>query len=200
MARLKVGDRVDVPEARPAQPPARSPDRARRWTVVNVETGREAVADQGIAKLGYVVYVPRFSNKQRDKRKHRAWHHVLRPLFPGYLFVKLSPDLDPWIGIEAVRGVVSVVKAGDKPGRVPDLLIEKLRDAEPKNFKAFRNVGDDLVEGTRLRVTEGPFADQVVRFVSAVGDMDSDARIVALLDLFGRASRIELAADHVVRD
>ena len=74
------------------------------------------------------------------------------PLFPGYLFVKISHERVPVLGVPGILGFVGT-KAG--PSRLEDFEIETLRagmlseDFEPHSR---------LVVGDRVRVIAGPLA------------------------------------------
>lgn len=199
-----IGQRVD--EIRRQSKPlaqAISPPAMRRWCLVNVQRYREDDAGKRIEDLGYLVYVPRYKLTVRDKRKHRAWRDTVAPLFAGYLFASVAPNLDPWGDVERVRGVVAIMRMGDKPGYVPADLIDQLRLWEPDNFgMPYRTIEASPVPyepGELLRVTEGAFISFTVLFLQRLPDLDGEARIVALLDLFGRSNRVTLLASQVER-
>lgn len=98
---------------------------------------READAEQRIADLGYLAYVPRMQKRERGKSKHRAYREVWRLLFPCYLFAHLSPELDPWGDIERIgSGGVNIIRSGRAPGPVPPFLVEELQSAESDNHAA----------------------------------------------------------------
>ena len=57
------------------------------WAAVNTQPHREQVAHANLERQGFVTYCP----VVRRRRSHaRRVDEVLRPLFPGYLFVNVS--------------------------------------------------------------------------------------------------------------
>jgi transcription antitermination factor NusG len=53
-------------------------------------------------------------------------HTVLVPLFPGYLFVNLSPA-DPWSPVRNAPGIASLLMACGRPEQVRSGLVEALQ-------------------------------------------------------------------------
>jgi transcription antitermination factor NusG len=197
MKRLEIGDRVEAAE-RPAK--AISPDDRRKWYAIQSEPSSETLAEKEIGKLGYLVYVPRFTLKARDRSSHRKVIEVKRPLFKRYLFARLAPAIDPVGSIMRCRGVTGFVRLGEKSIAVPDTEIERLQHAEGGNFDipyTRTKTPIELDVGDVVRATAGPFAGFTGELIRLIPKLDGPGRIVALFHLFGRLSEVELEADQV---
>jgi transcriptional antiterminator RfaH len=122
------------------------------WYLIYTKPRQEEVALTNLTRQGFGAYLPRLrqSRKRRGKRVL-----VVEPLFPRYLFIHLDSHTDNWIPIRSTLGVMSLVRFGTEPARVPDDLVAHLKSqqgaeglhewAEPK-----------FAVGDRARVAEGP--------------------------------------------
>ncbi len=81
------------------------------WIAVNAHPNREQVAEHHLRNQGYEPYVPVMRKQIRHARQVRD---VLRPLFPGYLFVHLSPahTVGVVVPISTVKSEVGVNALG----------------------------------------------------------------------------------------
>ncbi|MBY0558653.1 transcription termination/antitermination NusG family protein [Hyphomicrobium sp.] len=76
------------------------------WIAVSTHPNRERTAAFNLRNQGYDVYVPVIRKQIRHARRVSD---VLRPLFPGYLFVCLASTQSRWRPILSTVGVRSVV-------------------------------------------------------------------------------------------
>lgn len=171
---------------------------ARRWCIVQSEYRREATAEKEIGDAGYLVYVPRFKTKVRD-RSMRKWIDTTRPLLPGYLFVDCADEAVPVAWLNRQRGVRDVLRQADQPIRIPDLVIEQLRRDEGINFnQPYRAAGHGvpLEIDQPVRITDGPFTG----FYGLVGRIDGATRITVFIELFGGVNPVRnLTIDQLER-
>jgi transcriptional antiterminator RfaH len=147
-----------------------------RWFAVQCQPNRENGAAEHLRRQHYHVFLPR---QRRAVRHARRIETVLRPFFPGYLFVKLDPDTQCWRPINSTFGVARLVMAGERPAPAPVGIIEELR-ASFDDAEIYDGV-PALVAGQRVRVVSGPFADLCGELVR----LDARARVCVLLDLMG---------------
>ena len=59
------------------------------WYVVSTKPNQENRAALNLRKQAFEVLLPMMQKKRRHARQIET---VLRPLFPGYLFVEFDPD------------------------------------------------------------------------------------------------------------
>ena len=97
------------------------------WLVVNSHAHREHVALANLARQGFDAYCPRLLRRVRHARR---FQDVLRPLFPGYVFVRLDSGNQRWRPILSTIGVRSLVRFGDRLGLMDGTFIANLKARE----------------------------------------------------------------------
>lgn len=167
--------------------------RNRQWFAIRVKTGREAYARGQYERQGYSVYLP--EALQRCSHAGRVKWEV-RPFFPGYLFLHLAPEEQRWTSINSTYGAIRAVCFGSLYPPVPDEVVDALKA---------RHGSDGLISLQRSR-WEAPFQHgQKVRVLSGVMSdiegvfqcMKGRDRVVLLMHLLGRQSRVEFPLDLV---
>lgn len=119
------------------------------------------------------------------------------PLFPRYIFTNFDMAQPDWREMFKFAGVGGMVCEGDLPVWVPDSLIDHIKEREHNGIipgetatRVVFGIGDDVV------VTDGPFASFpgiVERGLDcSIGDLDPLARIKVAVNIFGRATPVEL--------
>jgi len=137
--------------------------------------------------------IPTFCPKQRGSQvKAGKQIEVLRPLFPGYVFVSFDRADLRWTAINSTRGVARLILNDPRrPVPLPRPLMAGLMarcDASGMLLPP-----DDLAVGDRVRVLAGPFADTV----TTIEDIPEAARIGVLIELMGRRVRTTLPHDQI---
>jgi transcriptional antiterminator RfaH len=156
------------------------------WACAQLEPHRERLALHCLEHVaGFTVYCPRLRER---KTRFPGAQVSLRPLFPGYTFVLIALQ---WHSARWAPGVVRLVLDGAVPARVPDMVIDELRARERNGVIVLPE--RTLRRGDAVRVTRGPFRDQLALFAG----MRPRERIEVLLSLFGQQSRIVLARADV---
>jgi transcriptional antiterminator RfaH len=162
----------------PASPP-------KRWMVVNTHRHREDFAIENLERQAFEAYCP----KLRKRRSHaRRIDFVLRPLFPSYLFVRGG---ERWQAIQSTLGVRTIVWAGEKPGCIDDGFIAGLKEREVEG--AIVRPPSPYRVGQEVRISTGPFDGTVAEIIA----MDEKDRLVVLIDMLNRSTRLTLKSDMV---
>ena len=125
------------------------------------------------------------------RRKASRFVSDLKPLFPGYMFVRIDSELAPWRSINSTVGVSRLVSLEGKPKPLPLQLISGLMlrcDASgtilpPKS----------LSEGDSVEMLTGPFAN----FIATVDSIDPEQRIWVLMNFMGQQTRMQVTADQL---
>lgn len=161
-----------------------SPD----WLVVHTHPNREALAAQNLRNQFYDVYAPVVSKLTRHARQTRT---VLRPLFPGYVFVARHSQAMPWRSICGTIGVRYIVANGATPSILPHPIVLALqareRDGVVARAAAAREVGDVV------RLARGPFEGLAATIVT-LSDRD---RLVVLMNMLNGAVNVEVSEDQL---
>ena len=125
------------------------------WLVVWTLPRAEKKVASRIAALGIEAWLP--TVKVRHRWSDR-WRDVVLPLFPGYLFARVtSAELH---GLLRTPGVLTLVKSGDRPALLSDTFIASLRGALDSPSVAAEPFNDphDYTVDEEVVVQEGPLA------------------------------------------
>lgn len=161
------------------------------WYVVRTKTGAEDRAVWHLANQGFETYLPRYRKQVRHARKTES---VLRPLFPGYVFVHLNLGQQRWRAINGTFGVISLVQFGDAPKPIPTAVVDAIRTRE--DAVGCVNVAPQgLKKGDRVRVREGALSE----YTALLEEISDEKRVVLLLDLMGRAVRISVPVESLAK-
>jgi transcriptional antiterminator RfaH len=113
-------------------------------------------------------------------------------MFPRYLFIHLDDKTDNWAPIRSTLGVVSLVRFGHEPAKVPDTLL-KLLAAREGSDGVHEVVTEEFRPGSKVRLTAGGFAGYEGIFKAKTGR----ERVVVLLDVLGREARTIVDLDSL---
>lgn len=157
------------------------------WAVVNAQPNREHVAVGHLERQLFTAYCPMVMKRVSHARVVKD---LRRPLFPGYLFVRINPRLDRWRPILSTIGVRSLVRNGDEPGLIADAFVASLKSRERDGIVARP---DTYKIGDNVSLIGGAF-DGIV--ASIVG-MDEKDRLTVLMDLLNRKVKVTVEARAV---
>lgn len=166
---------------------------AGRWAVVNTQPHRETVAVENLDRQGFTVYCPWV---RRSVSHARRLQMVLRPLFPGYVFVLVDPERQRWRPILSTIGVRTLVHFGDRPAQLEAGFIAALREREENGVIARPlpvRRRQPLEVGEAVRLVSGPFAGLVATILS----LDERERLTVLMDVLRRGVKTRVHADQV---
>lgn len=130
----------------------------RRWFVLGVASRGEKAVEKELTDAGIEAWVPvKIVNVQVRHADRIARRE--RPVFRGYVFVKVAESADAWAGLKTFRNVRGILCGPNGPTPVAD---EKMNDlmglVEKGVFNDKRRKGPYL-EGSRVLIKSGPFAD-----------------------------------------
>jgi transcriptional antiterminator RfaH len=157
------------------------------WIAVNTNPHREHIVLAHLKQQALTAYCPMIRRQRSHARRVEA---VLRPLFPGYLFVQASLDLR-WRPILTTHGVRTVVRTGDDPGFVDDALIAGLKAREIDG--AVVRPPSPYRVGQAVRIAGGAFDG----FIATILELDEKDRLLVLLDVMHRGIKVKLGGDMV---
>ncbi len=161
---------------------------AERWYLAQLRPNGGKIAQRNLDRQGFTSCLPLRTATFRVRAQFRT---VTKPLFPGYIFLKLSPWAGDWRRVNSTYGISRLVQFSDAPAPVPEGLVEMLRrgdegrggPSEPATFE----------DGQTVSIATGPFAE----FLATVDRTDADQRVWLLLDLMGRATRVAVDPSHL---
>lgn len=126
------------------------------WVVVQTHPQQEKWAAENIKRQGHEFYLPQL---EELVPKGGRLEPKIRPLFPRYLFVRITGQ---WRFLLGTFGVSKLVMDGEFPSTLPDRVLADIQGREdggvvrlaPRPRTAF-------TKGQRVRVRDGVFAGQV---------------------------------------
>ena len=163
-------------------------DPTMRWAAINTHPHREHIAVEHLTRQDFKVYCPRELKRIRHARQVQD---VLRPLFPGYVFAQVSPELTMWRPILSTYGVRALVRTGDRPAFIEGGFIEGLRAREIDGVIAKPATPYQL--GQEVRLSGGPF-DGIIGRIIEMSDKD---RLVLLTNLLQQDVRLKVTSTGV---
>ncbi len=160
----------------------------KQWYLIQFKPNAHRLAERNLRRQGFETFLPM---QETYRRKASSFVSTLKPLFPGYMFVKVAIAAAPWCKINSTIGVSRVVSLDGKPKPLPSQLVSNLmlrcdvsgKVLPPKTLNA----------GDSVEVLKGPFTN----FVATVETIDARQRVWVLMDFMGQSTRIHIAPDKV---
>lgn len=159
------------------------------WYLVYTKPQQERVACENLDRQKFETYLPLLS---RNVRRGRQFYQRVEPMFPRYLFIRLSAGSDDWGPIRSTIGVARLVKFGNHAARVPENLISWLRQFE----------GED---GVHELPDQEPQAGDPVRFIDGAmsgyegifHSRTSSERVIVLMEIAGNYSKLIVSSRDI---
>ena len=163
----------------------------RQWFVVRTKTGQEDRAVWHLHNQGFEVYLPKYRKVVRHARRTKT---VLRPLFPGYIFVKMDTKTQRWRSINGTVGVLELVQFGSYPHSIDEALVNAIQSREDEDG-VIVILTQGLEKGDVIRIGEGPLAEHT----ALIEEVCDERRVILLLDLMGREVRVHAPTEKLTR-
>lgn len=161
------------------------------WAAARLLQSQGRLALHVLGQRGFEVYQPRV----RERRIVRGRKTLASAaLFPGYAFIGI---VQQWHEARWCPGVLGLVLDGNRPARVPDEEIERLRAREIDGFIKLPPPPPAIYwrRGEQLRIRVGP----LIGFSGLCLGMRGRDRVRLLLEMLGTKRRVELPAGDVAR-
>ena len=172
----------------------------RRWYVVQTYSGYENSVKANIERriesmqmedLIFQVMIP--EEIRQEKKADGTVKEKLVKIYPGYVFIELIVTDDSWFVVRNTPGVTGFLGSsggGTKPVPLPPEEILPIL----KKCGLVETPKLDVVAGEKIRVSTGPFRDQI----GVVETIDVEKQeITVLVDMFGRQTPVELSFEDI---
>lgn len=166
--------------------------RLKQWYAVYTKPRQERVAEDNLERQNYEVYLPLIAEPRRQRGR---WKQCIEPLFPRYLFVRLSLGCDNTGPIRYTTGVSKLVRFADELAVVDDHIVESLKRRADCAAGLYIPKTPVFAPGDRIVMDDGPFAGVEAIFQAET----SSERVVILLNLLGRKNYISVDRDLLRR-
>jgi transcription antitermination factor NusG len=125
-----------------------------RWYAIHVRSRHEFQIFDRLKLKDIEAFLPTVEKLRKWKDRKKL---VTFPLFPGYLFVRITEDARSMLEVLKIRGVVNMIcTLPGEPAPIPDeqintlqTLVENSEALDPYPF---------LTEGQNVRIIKGPMA------------------------------------------
>ena len=158
------------------------------WLVVNARPNQERIALEHLKRQDFDTYCPMVAKLVRHARKAEI---KPRPLFPGYLFVRLDPGHGRWRAILSTIGVRQLVRFGDQLGRLDEHFVDGLRQCERDGFIVAPVQRYSVGQDVEIKM---PAFEGVIGKILAI---DEASRITVLIDMMRRSVKLKVTSENV---
>tara|TARA_A100001015_G_scaffold205223_1_gene229449 strand:+ start:54 stop:551 length:498 start_codon:yes stop_codon:yes gene_type:complete len=160
----------------------------KQWYLVQFKPNSYRIAERNLVKQGVLTFLPLLETTNRDNFKFK---NNVKPLFPGYMFIEIDLNVVYWHKINNTIGVTRLVSHGGKPQEISkDVIIGLMSRCDEQGILLEPKTP---VIGDCVKLLKGAFAE----FIATVETIDSDKRIWVMMDLMGRSTRIQVAAENL---
>jgi transcriptional antiterminator RfaH len=158
------------------------------WYLVQCKPNAAQIAVRNLENQSFGTFLPL---QEITKRKGRIFERQIRPLFPGYLFVQIDPNLGPWRLVNSTRGVNRLVRLGAEPSVVPNEIVKALMARCDQQSILRQTSETQLHAGNQAQVTQGPFSG----FIATINNIEPNNRINILIEIMGQTTKVAINAD-----
>jgi len=155
------------------------------WYVIQSHPSMEPFLRDRIEDLGRTAFLPLIAERKPGQRRTK-----IGPMFPGYLFAKLSETEGDLPRVRWTHGVKRLLGDGEQPRPVDSAVVDLIRARADRAGQVTLGVG--LRCGDRVRILDGPLAGLHGLLESTASRPNQ--RVCVLLELFHRPTRVEVSA------
>jgi len=153
---------------------------ARIWSVFLTKPRKEKIAVEYLSREGFDTYCPRVMSKNiRDQTG--------QPLFPGYLFIRLSPSMELTIAARC-PGIFRPLIFGNQVAFIEESIISGWKERESGKGFVKPEPRPAFQQGQKVRFSEGPFAGLDGEVLE---DLPAKERVKVLLEHLGMSVAVE---------
>ena len=158
------------------------------WYLIQFKRNSHRIAERNLNQQGFRTFLPLqdFTTRRRSKFLTR-----IKPLFPGYMFVRIKLDATPWHKINSTLGVSRLICYNGLPTKVPTEVVSGLIS----RCDGFGRLlpPTEVQSGDPVEIQSGALAN----FIAKVETIDSNRRIWVLLDIMGQITRVQVTSKQI---
>lgn len=161
----------------------------RRWYLLQCKPRECQRAREHLERQGYEAFLPVLTREALRRGQPVA---ISEPLFPHYLFVRLSDVADNWAPIRSTRGAVGLVRFGAMPLAVPEPVVLVLQQRQAEAFRT-QTVEALFQPGDAVEIVAGPLAG----LEAVLAAREGSERVVLLIRLLQQARTVTLPVTQI---
>lgn len=158
-----------------------------KWHVIHTKVREESRALKNLQAQGFEVFLP---TCQAQKKQQGKIHLVTEPLFPRYLFIRLSDVTSNCYPIRSTRGVSQLLKFGTSsdPIEIPEAIVDCLKQRCTKE----EPLHELFKPGEIIEITQGPFKGVIGFFEKLQTLPDGLSRAMLLVEVLGSVQKLQI--------
>ena len=158
------------------------------WYFIQFKRNSHRIAERNLNQQGFKTFLP----LQDFTRNHGSeFLTSSKPLFPGYMFVRIKPDGAPWQKINSTLGVTRIICQDGAPKKVPTEVVSGLISRCDSHGRLLPPAA--VNHGDTVEIHSGALAN----FIATVETIESKRRIWVLMDIMGQITRVQVASKQV---
>ena len=162
-----------------------------QWFLLQTKVKQEQRAAENLERQDVVSFCPMI-RVDKISRGRRA--EVLDVLFPGYLFVQLGESSVSTTAVRSTRGVSHFVTSAGAPIKVPQGLVEQLRQRVTADAEV---VMSQLPKpGAKMQIIDGPFKGLNAVFT----EPDGNNRAIVMVTLLSQQVKTSMPFASLIED
>ena len=173
----------------------------KEWYVVNTVSGYEykvkeklemmIVNSPEIQESIFRVIVP---EQTIVEYKDGVKKEKVKKMFPGYVLVEMIMSDEVWFIVRNTQCVTGFIGSSGKGAKPIPLMPDEVDGILDSMGMSRMDTAKDLVEGKKVRITDGPFKNMIGKIATV--DLDNK-KVELLLDLFGQETSVEASLSEI---
>ena len=173
----------------------------KEWYVVNTVSGYEykvkeklemmIVNSPEIQESIFRVIVP---EQTIVEYKDGVKKEKVKKMFRGYVLVEMIMTDEVWFIVRNTQGVTGFIGSSGKGAKPIPLMRDEVDGILDSMGKSRMDTAKDLVEGKKVKITDGPFKNMIGKISSY--DLENK-KVELLLDLFGQETSVEVKLSEI---
>ncbi|WP_251360164.1 transcription/translation regulatory transformer protein RfaH [Kangiella sp. TOML190] len=161
------------------------------WYLIQAKPKQQAKAKEHLDNQGIENFYPTIEIEKIIRGKRQK---VLEPLFANYIFVRLDDEAIGWSKIRSTRGVRDFVRFGSQVAKVPEPLIESIKQ-DVSSLTAESIESNVPKVGEKVKITDGVFKDLEGIYKAKNGE----ERSIILLTVLNKVTELEILNTQVAK-
>ena len=175
----------------------------KEWYVVNTYSGHENKVKEkllmrantmGMEDYIFRVVVP---EQKEIEIKDGVQKEKVKKMFPGYILVEMVMTDEAWFIVRNTPGVTGFIGSSGKGAKPFPLTPQEVDRILGSMGMSRLEIGNELEEGTSVKVINGPFANMFGKVKSI--DMATQT-VEVTIDLFGQETVVELGLTDIAKN
>ena len=159
---------------------------SKEWFILQFKSNSHHQAARNLNRQGFETFLPLHD---ATSRKLSRFINTSKPLFPGYMFIKFDRAESDWHKVNNTYGVSRLLTFNSILKPIPTKFVDSLMKRYDSSGKLIPI--EKLKNGDQVMVLKGPFAN----FIATVEKYEDDQRILVLMYLMGRKTKIHTSSD-----